>query len=440
MAQLCACAADSCYVASGFARDKSGRWFEIVKLMTEDKKDVCKFLATPTEAEERFADEWLDCIDDLRDYAGRDQDLECKVYLAMAAEVIKVERRKAAEGGTSLSKPETKARIRKVIGYVYVERLAACRRNESLKMKNLIDILRDVPGVVAEAYGNAVEGDSPFKVPEAKRAKSVRPTERVPAGRVVVPFPKSDPRPDVFVRLVECEVNGHKCRLLIDTAATFSLLSEKLCGRIGVDGIETSAKLTTLSNGAYTEKRNMKTCKVSSFKIGDADFGAATFDVMPMAYSDGVIGADILCSLPTLLAFAGKSIVFNPSADDLAGFGKGVRFCENSRGGRNFPLVHAKLGERNLRVLVDTGANLSRAGLTLNWPEDGPSREGSMTDVFGTHKIREIPGKSGEITICGTVLGLTPVIFERKGPKLRVGAKDLQDRDLFIDGNTLSIR
>ena len=409
---------------------ESGRYIEVVDLLDDDSELLCEIVVTPTVEDCKFQRKWLP---DVNSYAFGAEELELKVYMAVAAEVLKIEKENAA-GGKMPSEDKLRRHIKKVVQYVQMEMNIASLDQKEL-FASLVKAYLHSRSVVADAYDKVCRQGKKF-TREYTAANDL--PKGAPSERVVVPLSKEGGKS--CRRIVECELDGQKCRMLIDTGASASAVSKDFVERrLGDDRLKTPARSKSAKRSTNIRVQTYRV-ELASFKVGDADFGKfrmCSFKCGGKEY-DGILGMDVLGRVPTLLSLGGDKLVFNPDDDDVAGFGKPERLRGIT------PLVSkvgAKWGKTPLFALIDTGANESGAIRTVNWPL--ASEEPFMMkvrDANGIHEEKTWRGAKGDISLGGVKLSVRPLLSELGSSRFFVGAKDLEKCDILIKGDKFAFR
>ena len=410
--------------------NESGRYIEVVDLLDEDSVLLCEIVVTPTAEECKFQRKWLP---DVNSYAFGAEELEMKVYMALAAEVLKLEKENAA-GGKMPSEDKLKRHIKKVVQYVQMERNIASLDQKAL-FSSLVKAYLHSRSVARDAYDKVCKDGKKFT--REYRAANDLP-KGAPSKRVVVTLSREGGKSRR--RIVECELDGQKCRMLIDTGASASAVSKDFVERcLGEERLKKPARSKSAKRSSNIRVETYRVA-LASFKVGGADFGEfriCSFQLGRKGY-DGILGMDVLGRIPTLLSLGGDKLVFNPDDDDVAGFGKPERLRGIT------PLVSkvgAKWGKTPLFALIDTGANESGAIRTVNWPlvSEEPFTM-RIRDANGIHEEKTWRGAKGDISLGGVKLSVSPLLTELGPNRFFVGANDLEKCDILIKGDKFAFR
>ena len=267
------------------------------------------------------------------------------------------------------------------------------------------------------------------------------------AGRV--PFlPETAPTNDtpVAVRvlgnnmpLVRGEVDGKACTLLFDTGATHATLDRGF-----VERELKGRKLEKVVLAGVTNVEGLPSLMhVDSLKVGAAEF--CDFDVMVLDIAhlhegigekiDGVLGMNVIGRVMTLVSLGGGEVVFSPRRERLDGFTNAVARAASDP----FSIdLKARYGEKEIPLIVDSGASMTFLGRDFGWPVTDEKAEISAADVNGLgNAMRPVVGREGVLTL-GIPLSIRPMVVAE--PMNRIGADTLLKYDLLIGWRRVAFR
>lgn len=424
------------YILHGCVKDPgTGRYRFEIALLDRHHKEIHKIIITPTAEECAFQLKWIPDVDSNAGLSNAtlEEELEMKAYRAVAAEVLKLEKANAAAAGKIPSDDEMRRNVGKVVKFVQKMILTNSRNGHDLMDWNM-SVLTEARRWAAETYDKVCKKGEPIPF---KFIVTNELPQSAPAGRVAVPIYGAGSKLDL--KYVDCELDGHKCRMLVDTGSTASVVYEAFAKRF-LGGVKQKE-----NDGGVVMTTNLKSrfgrAEVASFKVGDADFGAFKIGTIPGKeeyVEDGILGIDVLNRVPTLLSLTGGRLVFNPDGEDTAGFGKPERL----RGRCNLASkLGVKWGDTPLLALIDTGATASTANPSVNWPaETGELKAVTVYDADGIHSGTSRIGAEGVIEIGGIEIPIHPNLREYRPYRFVIGARDIAKCDMLIKDVTFAFR
>lgn len=238
--------------------------------------------------------------------------------------------------------------------------------------------------------------------------------------------------------LVEAEVEGVKCTLLVDTGATHTTFDMSFVKRNMPDKELVPVMLTAESN-VEGAPRFMK---VKSLKIGDAEFGefgAMALDIshLPSAVGakvDGILGMSTLGRVPCLISLGSGEMAFVPGRETTEGFERPVK---RSLSDPMSVLLPVKFGERTVELLVDSGCSKSFLSSDTLWPTTGEAADMPAVDINGSTGLRPQMGARGVLAV-GEGLEIAPLVVAE--PMNRIGSDVLTAYDMLIAGRYVFFR
>ncbi|MBQ9693365.1 MAG: clan AA aspartic protease [Kiritimatiellae bacterium] len=215
--------------------------------------------------------------------------------------------------------------------------------------------------------------------------------------------------------LVTGLINGQPVKLMLDTGATHTVLHTGSAEKLkGVQWIDTSA---LLFRGNSSQRPKML---IASLQVGPGESPTHPINVMDLSgvrsmmaepdTLDGIVGMDLLSSLPFVFDFAKKEYYWGmPKRGPLVKL-EGDR---DASGRLTFPVTS---GDKTFKLLLDTGSSITRIQ-KANWaPGDGEMIAAQISDVDATARITTLEGKAGPLQLAKGVVAenLTPLLCDDK--------------------------
>jgi predicted aspartyl protease len=199
-----------------------------------------------------------------------------------------------------------------------------------------------------------------------------------------------------------------KKNLLIDTGANPTVLDERIAQQLGVKPLSEPGSAMGLVSGTVREHSAV----LSSLQLGPLhakDLRVAVADLSELNSKvgtrvDAIVGVDVLGQSSFRIDYERKEVVFGPVDFDHAAVFEG--------GDGVFATVPVTVGERSLRVMVDTGS----AGVVLF-----ANRIGEWRSRFPLAGLARMTGLGGATPL--------PVV---RLPRLRVGVQELGPRNAYL--------
>lgn len=236
--------------------------------------------------------------------------------------------------------------------------------------------------------------------------------------------------PEKRMALIEASLDGRECTLLFDTGATHTTFDIGFMKR-ELPGVALS---DVMLGGKTNVKKAPKIFHASSLKIGGSefkDFKAMTIDLSSLsalgAKIDGIIGMNVIGSVPTIVSFGSKSVMFAPGTRERSRFGKGIGRDKS----KPFSVALAPVYKgKKFDLIIDSASSLTFFGKTLGWPLSGQTRSFFTVDVNGRSEIKMDKGKPDKLDL-GENTVIEPLIVD--GPVSRIGADTLLKYDILIE-------
>ncbi len=245
---------------------------------------------------------------------------------------------------------------------------------------------------------------------------------------------------------VPVHINGQPARLLLDTGADRSMVTEAAAERLGLE--RDPRKLTRLEGvGGTTTNWEVKTDTLlfGNAKVRDLDLTVGRFsqDVIDGVVLDGLMGVDILAAFDVEIdPVRGQATLYRarPCADVLPPW-KGPYMTVSSTGPlRGRILVPITLDGVNDMAILDTGAQVSsvserlalRTGITEQQLASDPTGRSNGASAYTVttraHRFRSL--QIGDILINNPMLAVLQLPESRAGALL--GANYLRGRRLWL--------
>ena len=288
---------------------------------------------------------------------------------------------------------------------------------------------------VAGCASKPVEGKAPEKAPSAGEKGD-------PFWADVAPEAEARVKLNTLSRnnmpLVEAEVNGVKCTMLFDTGATHTTFDLGFVKKHMPDAKLVPVAMMAGSNVAGAPRY----MNVESMKVGEAEFkgfGAMALDIshLPAAIGakvDGILGMSTIGRAPCLVSISSGKVVFAPTKETRAGFGRPV---QRSLSDPMSILLPVKFGERTMNVLVDSGASMTFLSQETGWPTSGVEADLPAVDINGKTGLKPMVGEKGVLAV-GDGLEITPLVVPM--PMNRIGSDVLTRYDMLVAGRFVRFR
>lgn len=243
--------------------------------------------------------------------------------------------------------------------------------------------------------------------------------------------------PEKNMAIVEAALDGRKCTLLFDTGATHTTFDTGFMKR-ELPGVALS---DVMLGGKTNVRKAPKIFHASSLKIGNAefrDFKAMTIDLSHLsalgAKIDGIVGMNVIGSVPAIVSFGSKSVMFAPGTRERSRFGKGIGRDKS----KPFSVALAPVYKgKKFNLIIDSASSLTFFGKTLGWPLSGKTQSFFTVDVNGRSEIKMDKGKPDKLDL-GESTVIKPLLVD--GPVSRIGADTLLDYDILIEPGQVRFR
>ena len=247
-------------------------------------------------------------------------------------------------------------------------------------------------------------------------------------------------RPGNNMPIVDCEIDGVPCRLLLDTGATHTTLDEtfvktrlpgKQLSKVMLGGVTNVTLVPSLTHADV-------------FKVGNALF--SDLDVMVLDLShlsipvgerlDGILGMNIIGATRTIISFSKGEVLMGLDASYREGFEpvRRVKLYD--------PFTITLNTAGGTEVIVDSGSTFTLLPNSANWPtQESESAAIGAADVNQHLTIGAKRGKPGELDLGGVKVPVRPLVLENPAEKQgRIGADSLFGFDMLIERMSIGIR
>lgn len=258
--------------------------------------------------------------------------------------------------------------------------------------------------------------DKPFVPAVVPKSQSVAQLRVLP--RKLMPF-------------VRATLDGKECNLLFDTGATHTTFDVGFMRR---ELPKTKLEGVMLA-GTTNVEGVPKIFHAHSLKIGEAEFGEFEAMALDIAHFvpgigvkvDGIVGMNVIGSVPTLLSLGSGKVVFAPEPKECVGFGKGIdRLADEPFTVAMSPSFEGK----RFAMIVDSASSLTLLSKSLGWPSSKKSVDIEAVEVNGSSALSMDAGLVGKL-ILGTEVEISPMLT---GDLIgRIGADTLIAYDMLVD-------
>lgn len=246
-------------------------------------------------------------------------------------------------------------------------------------------------------------------------------------------------QPQNGMPLVEAEVDGVKCTLLVDTGASHTTLDLGFVTNRLAQVELREVELVGNTNVAMAPKF----AGVSKLKIGETILeveGMMVLDLGHLSASvgkrvDGILGMNHLRQRPCLISLKRGEIKWNPEEAETEGF-RQVRVRPR---GMTYEILAIGPDGKRMALLVDTGSSFTFVSSAL-WEEGEDEVRLGATDVNARTDLKLKRGKKGKIG-CGGNLSLTiePIISADDFHN-QLGADVFKNVDILLKNGHLYLR
>lgn len=238
---------------------------------------------------------------------------------------------------------------------------------------------------------------------------------------------------------VRCQVNGAECRLLVDTGCSYTFFDmpfvERAFGRDAVRS-EKDPRAATSNIDSFRESGAALKLHGVSVSISGVEFGGLDVTVIDGDWdeSDGMLGWDVLGSVPTLLSVGDRKLVFN--LRERKGF-KSFTAGGFVPGGEDICSFFGIVNGKPVSFLLDTGGNMTQlmGGQGWQW-KPGTKGESQEDNINGSRKVEMAWGMPTSVTACDIDISLKSPLVKFGDPKLQrindIGVDTLKDYDILV--------
>lgn len=241
---------------------------------------------------------------------------------------------------------------------------------------------------------------------------------------------------NLFVR---CQVNGVECRLLVDTGCSCTFFDmpfvERAFGRDAVRNVK-DPRAATSNIDSFRERGSALKLHGVSMSISGVEFGGLDVPVIDGDWdeSDGMLGLDVLGSVPTLVSVGDRKLVFN--LRERKGF-KSYTAGRYVPGGEDVCSFFGVVNGKPVSFDLDTGGNTTRlmGGQGWRW-KPGTKGESQENDINGSRKVEMAWGRPASVTACDIDISLKSPLVKFGVPKHQrinnIGVDTLKDYDILV--------
>ncbi len=241
--------------------------------------------------------------------------------------------------------------------------------------------------------------------------------------------------------IVEGEIDGVKCKLLVDTGATHTTLDRGFLEK----NLPGNALEPVRLGGVTNVKVEPSITEVKSFKLGEMDFGPCPVMVLDLAHVadasrrqlDGILGMNMLGLTRTIISLGGGYVEFSAPASAREGFAPARRTNLED------PLtITLKCEKPDATVFIDSGASFTFFPKDAGWPAASTNAFIiGATDVnVAGQGIECLPGVEGEITFPASDARIPAMPLLSAQPLNRIGSDTLKNCDILIEPAMVGFR
>ena len=231
--------------------------------------------------------------------------------------------------------------------------------------------------------------------------------------------------------VVRCQVNGVECRLLVDTGCTRTFFDmpfvERAFGRDDVRSVK-DPRAAFSNIDSIRESGSALELHGVSMSISGVEFGGLDVTVIDGDWDsdwdekDGILGLDVLGSVPTLVSVGDRKLVFN--LRERKGF-KSYTAGRYVPGGEYICSFFGIVNGKPVSFLLDTGGNMTQlmGGQGWQW-KPGTKVECKVGDINGIRKVEMACGMPTSVTACDVDISL-------KSPLVKFDDQKFQQKNLI---------
>ena len=243
--------------------------------------------------------------------------------------------------------------------------------------------------------------------------------------------------------VVRCQVNGVECRLLVDTGCSYTVFDmpfvERAFGRDAVRSVK-DPRAAFSNIDSIRESGSALNLHGVSMSISGVEFGGLDVTVIDGDWDsdwdekDGILGLDVLGSVPTLVSVGDRKLVFN--LRERKGF-KSFTAGGFVPGGEDICSFFGIVNGKPVSFLLDTGGNMTQlmGGQGWQW-KPGTKVECKVGDINGIRKVEMACGMPTSVTACDVDISLKSPLVKFGDPKLQrinyIGVDTLKDYDILV--------
>ena len=243
--------------------------------------------------------------------------------------------------------------------------------------------------------------------------------------------------------VVRCQVNGVECRLLVDTGCALTYFDmpfvERAFGRDAVRSVKDPRAAFSNIDSIRESGSALKLHGVS-MSISGVEFGGLDVTVIDGDWDsdwdekDGILGLDVLGSVPTLVSVGDRKLVFN--LRERKGF-KSFTAGGFVPGGEYICSFFGIVNGKPVSFLLDTGGNMTQlmGGQGWQW-KPGTKVECKVGDINGIRKVEMACGMPTSVTACDVDISMKRPIVNFGDPKHQrinmICVDTLKDYDILV--------
>lgn len=239
--------------------------------------------------------------------------------------------------------------------------------------------------------------------------------------------------------LVEAEIDGVKCTLLVDTGASHTTLDLGFVTNRLTNVALQEVELVGNTNVAMKPKF----ASVGKIKVGETVLeveGVMALELGHLSASvgkrvDGILGMNHLKAKPCLISFKRGEIKFDPEDAETEGF-KRVRVRDR---GMTYEILAIGPDGKRMALLVDTGSSFTFVSSSL-WEAGEEEVRLGATDVNTRTDLALKRGKKGEIGCGGNVSLKIEPILSADDYHNQLGADVFRNVDILLKNGHLYLR
>jgi hypothetical protein len=216
--------------------------------------------------------------------------------------------------------------------------------------------------------------------------------------------------------LVTGLINGQPVKMMLDTGATHTVIHTESAEKLkGIQWLDTS-KMNFRGNSSQRPKMFLATLQIGPGESPNhpllvMDLSGVRSMMAEPGTLDGIVGMDMLNSLPFTFDFANKDYSWGlPSPQKFASL---VPLTgERDPNGRLMMPVSS--GDKTFKLLLDTGSSVTRICKSDWTPGEGKTINAQISDVDAAAKITTIEGARGDLKLADGVIAkdFSPILSD----------------------------